>query len=201
MCSELVTATTIYSQPHKLLTLWKCWEIRLPYKKLLRTPMGVQMHVQLSCTHGSTFKDIRTKNTPIACPRYTVFPASALWGLCPVAEDSLSMAHCKPFKKNKAKFFSRACLENLHRRKLHWKSSLYSHKASKIKGLRGVQKFSPIQPEQMFGARYDPHIPWSPIFQMKSPLTPVISTLLTVIHLPKHYVIPRHQMKKPCEPQ
>lgn len=105
MCSELVTATAIYSQSHKLLTLWKCWEIRPSYKKLLRTPMGVQMYVQLSCTHGSTFEDIRTKNTPIACPRYTVFPASALWGLCPVAEDTWSMAHCKPFKKIKPNFF------------------------------------------------------------------------------------------------
>ena len=64
-----------------------------------------------------------------------------------------------------------------------------------------VQKFSPMIAKKFIFARYDPHIPWSPIFQMKSPLTPVISTLLTVIHLPKHYVIPRHQMKKPCEPQ
>lgn len=141
MCSELVTATTIYSQPHKLLTLWKCWEIRLPYKKLLRTPMGVQMYVQLSCTHGSTFKDIRTKNTPIACPRYTVFPASALWGLCPVAEDSLSMAHCKPFKKIKPNFFLGLALKTCIEGNCIEKTSLYSHKASKIKGLRGCKNF------------------------------------------------------------
>ena len=122
-------------------------------------------------------------------------------GCCPVAKDRLSMTHCKPLKKNKAKFFLGLALKTCIEGNCIEKTSLYSHKASKIKGLRGVQKFSPIQPEQMFGARYDLHIPWSPSFQMKSPLTPVISTLLTVIHLPKHYVIPRHQMKKPCEPQ
>lgn len=122
-------------------------------------------------------------------------------GFRPVAEDSLSMAHCKPFKKIKPNFFLGLALKTCIEGNCIEKTSLYSHKASKIKGLRGVKKFSPIQPEQMFGARYDPHIPWSPIFQMKSPSSPVISTLLPVIHLPKHYVIPRHQMKKPCEPQ
>lgn len=101
------------------------------------------------------------------------------------------------FKKIKRSFFSRASLENLHRRKLRRKTSLYVYKASKIKGLRGVQKISPIQPEQMFGARYDPHIPWSPIFQSTHPSIPVISTLLTVIHPPKHYVIPRNPKEKP----
>lgn len=122
-------------------------------------------------------------------------------GFRPVAKDSLSMTHCKPFKKIKPNFFLGLALKTCIEGNCIEKTSLYSHKASKIKGLRGVQKFSPIQPEQMFGSRYDPHIPWSPIFQMESPSSPVISTLLTVIHLPKHYVIPRHQMKKPCEPQ
>lgn len=122
-------------------------------------------------------------------------------GFRPVAEDSLSMAHCKPFKKIKPNFFLGLALKTCIEGNCIEKTSLYSHKASKIKGLRGVQKFSPIQPGIFLGARYDPHIPWSPIFQMKSPSSPVISTLLTVIHLPKHYVIPRHQMKKPCEPQ
>ena len=134
---------------------------------------------------------------PSVVPHARGFLALAM-GFRPVAEDSLSMAHCKPFKKNKAKFFLGLALKTCIEGNCIEKTSLYSHKASKIKGLRGVQKFSPIQPEQMFGARYDPHIPWSPIFQMKSPSSPVISTLLTVIHLPKHYVIPRHQMKKPC---
>ena len=35
-----------------------------------------------------------------------------------------------------------------------------------------VQKFSPMIAKKFIFARYDPHIPWSPIFQMKSPLKP-----------------------------
>lgn len=137
---------------------------------------------------------------PSVVPHARGLLASAL-GFRPVAKDSLSMAHCKRFKKNKAKFFSRASLENLHRRKLRRKTSLYVYKASKIKGLRGVQKISPIWPGNFWGARYDPHIPWSPIFQSTHPSIPVISTLLTVIHPPKHYVIPRNPKEKPRWPQ
>ena len=65
-------------------------------------------------------------------------------GFRPVAKDSLSMTHCKPFKKNKAKIFLGLALKTCIEGNCIEKSSLYSHKASKIKGLRGVQKFSPI---------------------------------------------------------
>lgn len=65
-------------------------------------------------------------------------------GCCPVAKDRLSMTHCKPLKKNKAKFFLGLALKTCIEGNCTEKSSLYSHKASKIKGLRGVQKFSPI---------------------------------------------------------
>lgn len=84
---------------------------------------------------------------------------SYLTGFRPVAEDTHSMAHCKRFKKIKPNFFLGLALKTCIEGNCIEKTSLYSHKASKIKGLRGVQKFSPIQPEQMFGARYDPHIP------------------------------------------
>ena len=88
---------------------------------------------------------------------YAVFLALAM-GFRPVAKDSLIMTHCKPLKKIKPNFFLGLALKTCIEGNRIEKNSLYSHKASKIKGLRGVQKFSPIQPEQMFGARYDPHI-------------------------------------------
>ena len=122
-------------------------------------------------------------------------------GFRPVAKVRLSMTHWEPLKKNKAKFFLGLALKTCIEGNCTEKARFIAIKPVKSRVYGGCKNFHQFSQNKCLVrgmtliSRSHQFFKWNP------PSSPVISTLLAVIHLPKHYVIPRHQMKKPCEPQ